>query len=340
MADKLNVAVVGCGARAQTAHLPYLKKNPRVKIAALCDTDEVKLASLGERYKVGSGSTTYNEILNDPSIDAVVITTPTHLHHPMALAALDYGKHVFVEMPIALTEAQAREMIGASRRKKRVLAVAHNDHFRPDAILMRQFMERKEVGNLMYAKTGWLRSAQRWGRKEYQEERLKSGSGAFLTLGIPVIDLALFVLGEPEPISITGMAFRRTPDLEAEDSAVTQIRFSDDTLLLVEVSWILHEARDILYLNAYGTKGAALFNPLEIQKEMFGRLVNVAPAMNKKNLGPTSYQGQINAFVSAATGKAPFPVPLDDAFLLTRIGDGFYRSVSQRKEVQLKPLKS
>lgn len=336
MADKLNVAVVGCGARAQTAHLPYLKKNPRVEIAALCDTDEVKLVSLGERYKVGRVSTTYNEILNDPSIDAVVITTPTHLHHPMALAALDYGKHVFVEMPIALTEAQAREMIGASRRKKLVLAVAHNDHFRPDAILMRQFMERKEVGDLMYAKTGWLRSARRWGRKEYQEERLKSGSGAFLTLGIPVIDLALFVLGEPEPISITGMAFRRTTNLEAEDSAVTQIRFSDDTLLLVEVSWILHEARDVLYLNAYGTKGAALFNPLEIHKEMYNRLVNVAPAMNKKNLGPTSYQGQINAFVSAVMGKAPFPVPIEDALLLARISDGFYRSVKERKEIPLK----
>ncbi|TET21746.1 MAG: Gfo/Idh/MocA family oxidoreductase [Candidatus Stahlbacteria bacterium] len=336
MADKLNIALVGCGARAQTAHLPYLRKNPHVKISALCDTDEAKLAALKDRYAAEKIATSYNEILNDPSIDAVVITTPPHLHHPMALAALDYGKHVFVEMPIALNEAQTKEMISKSRRKKLVLAVAHDDHFRPDAILMRQFMERKEVGELTYAKTGWLRSAQRWGHPGWQEESLKSGSGAFLTLGIPLIDLALFVLGERQPSAISGMAFKRSPDLETEDTAVAQIRFTDDTILVVEVSWILHEPRDVLYLNAYGTKGAALFNPLEIHKEMFGRLVNVAPAMNKKTLGPTSYQGQINAFVSAVMGKAPFPVPIEDALLLARISDGFYRSVKERKEIPLK----
>lgn len=336
MPDKLNLALVGCGARAQTAHLPYLKKNPRVNIAALCDRDEVKLARLTERYKADKACTTYNEILNDPAIEAVVITTPPHLHHPMALAALDYGKHVFVEMPIALTESQAGEMISKSKRKRRVLAVAHDDHFRPDAILMRQFMERNEVGELTYAKTGWLRSANRWGRIDWQHEKLKQGSGAFLTLGIPVIDLALFVLGERKPCAVSGMAYKRSPELEAEDTAVAQIRFTDDTVLVVEVSWILREPRDILYLNAYGTKGAALFNPLEIQKEMFNRLVNVAPAMEKKTLAPTSYQGQLNAFINAVMAKTPFPVPLEDALLLARIADGFYRSVAARKEVPLK----
>ncbi len=336
MSDKLRVAVAGCGARAQTAHLPYLKKNPRIKIATLCDIDEGKLASLRERYKAETTCTGYNEILNDSSIDAVVITTPPHLHHPMAAAALDYGKHVFVEMPIALNEAQAKEIISKSKTRKRVLAVAHDDHFRPDAILMRQLMQRKEVGELTYAKTGWLRSAQKWNRALHQGKQLKSGSGAFLTLGIPLIDLALFVLGDPKPAAISGMAFKRRPELQAEDSAVAQLRFAEDIILVVEVSWTLLEPRDILYFNAYGTKGAALLNPLQIQKEMFDRLVNVAPAMNKRTLAPASYQGQLNAFLSAVTGKAPFPVPLQDALLLTRISDAFHRSIEEKKEVPLK----
>lgn len=340
MADKIRVALVGCGARAQTAHLPYLKKNPRVKIAALCDKDETKLTTLGEKYKAEKTCTTLNEILNDPSIDAVVVTTPPHLHHPMTIAALDYGKHVFTEMPLALNQTQAKEMIAKSKSKKRVLAVAHDDHFRPDAILMRQFMERKEVGDLTYAKTGWLRSAQRWNRPLLEGEKLKLGSGAFLTLGIPLLDLSLFVLGDPEPVAVSGAAYKRRPDLEAEDSAVAQIRFAEGCVLVVEVSWILHEPRDILYLNAYGTKGAALFNPLEIQKEMFNRLVNVAPAMDKRTLAPTSYQGQLNAFISAVTGKAPFPVPLEDGLLLVKLSDAFYRSVREKKEVTLKSVKS
>lgn len=340
MTDELSVAVVGCGARAQTAHLPYLRKNPHVKIAALCDRDEAKLAALKDRYAAGKIATSYNEILNDPSIDAVIITTPNYLHHPMVLAGLDYGKHVLVELPLALNQTQAKEMIERSRRKGKVLAAAHNDHFRPDVILMRQIIEREEIGALTYAKTGWLRSAQRWSLAGWRGEKLSSGGGAFLTLGIPLLDLALFALGERKPCSISGMAFRRNPQMEIEDSAVAQLRFEDDTVLVIEVSWILHEPHDVLYLNVYGTRGAALLNPLEIHKEMYNRLVNVAPAINKKAIYPSAYQAQINAFVAAAQGKKPFPVPLDDALLLTRLSDAFYQSVGQRKEIALKPTQS
>jgi ornithine cyclodeaminase/alanine dehydrogenase-like protein (mu-crystallin family) len=128
MADKINVAVVGCGARAQTAHLPYLKKNQYVNIAALCDRDEAKLAALRERYETARIVATYNEVLKDDSIDAVIITTPTYLHHPMVMAGLDYGKHVFVELPMGIDEDQIKEMIEHATSKNRILAVAHNDH--------------------------------------------------------------------------------------------------------------------------------------------------------------------------------------------------------------------
>jgi len=336
MVKNLRVAVVGCGARAQTAHLPYLKKNKRVEIVTMCDKDEAKLAALKDRYKPDRIVTTFSKILKDDTIDAVVVTTPTYLHHPMVLAALDYGKHVFVEIPVAVDTTQVKEMISKSKRVKRVLAAAHDVHFRPDSILLRQLIERKEVGDITYAKTGWLRSAQKWNMTGARLESLTKGGGAFMTLGTALLDLALFITGERTPRSVSGMAFKRDSKLAAEDSAVAQIRFTDDTVLVIEVSWTLHQPRDLLYLNVYGTKGAALFNPLEIHKEMFSRLVNVAPSINKKSCYPTSYQGQTNAFVAAALEETPFPVPLTDSLLLTRICDAFYRSVAEKKEVVLR----
>lgn len=339
MADKLRIAVVGCGSRAQTVHLPYLKKNPRVIIRAICDSDEAKLSWLADRYHPEVATTDYNEILRDKETDAVVISSPNYLHHPMAVAALDYSKHVLVEMPMALDEAHARELISHSRNRKRVLAVAHTEHFRPDAILMRQLVERNEIGQVTYAKTGWLRSAQKWSLVGWRREKLYSGGGAFLTLGVPLLDLSLFILGDREPLSISGMAFKRDPEMEVEDSAVAQLRFADNTVLTIEVSWIIHELRDILYFNIYGTKGAALLAPFEIHKEMFSRLVNVAPALNKKNVYPSSYQTQANAFVSAALKNTKYPVPLEDALLLNRITDAFYKSVKERKEVSLSSRK-
>lgn len=338
--DSLNVAVVGCGVRAQTAHLPYLKKNHRVTLAALCDRDEAKLAALGERYKVNKLPTSYNDILTDSSIDAVVITTPNYLHQPMALAALDYGKNVLVELPLATDEEKAKEVISRAKRKRRVLAVAHTEHFRSDAILLHQIINRKEIGSMTYAKTGWLRSTQKWNLVGWRRDKLTSGGGVFLTLGLPLLDLDLFALGERKPVAISGMAFKREAGLEVEDSAVAQIRFDDGTILVLEVSWILHEPRDVLYLNVYGTKGAALLNPFEIHKEMFSRLVNVAPAINKKNVYPSSFQAQANAFVTAALGEAPYPVPIEDALMLTRLADAFYRSVKEGKEIPLKSRKS
>ncbi len=335
MADKLNVAIVGCGSRAQTAHLPYLKKNPRVVVRTLCDPDEAKLVGLGDRYRPEKITTDYNEILRDQEVDAVVISTPNFLHHPMAMAALDYGKHVLVELPMALDETRARELISHSKAKKKVLAVAHTEHFRPDAILMRQLVERKEIGQVTYAKTGWLRSTQKWNLVGWRRDKLSSGGGAFFTLGVPLIDLALFILGDRVPVTISGMAFKRDPEMEVEDSAVAQMRFSDNTILIIEVSWILHEQRDVLYMNIYGTKGAALLTPFEIHKEMFNRLVNVAPAVNKKGVYQSSYQAQANAFVSASLKNAKYPIPLEDALLLNKLTDAFYRSVKEQKEVPL-----
>ncbi len=335
MTDKVRIALIGGGLQAQTAYLPYLRKNRHVTIKALCDTDEAKLHALKLRFEIETVTTSYNRILNDESIDAVIITAPNYLHHPMALAALDYGKHVMLELPMALNSEQAEEMVTKAKEKKLLLALAHSNHFRPDTILMRQLMERKEIGRLTYAKTGWLRSTEKWHLTGWRKEHLSAGGGAFLTLGIPIIDMSLFVIGNRTVTAISGTAFKRNAEIEVEDSAVAQLRFADNAMLTLEVSWILHQPRDILYLNVYGTKGAALINPLEIHREMFNRLVNVAPSIDAKTIKPCSYQGQINAFVAAIVEDKPYPIPLNAGLLLTKISDAFYRSVDEGKEITL-----
>jgi predicted dehydrogenase len=335
MRKKINVGVVGCGTHAQIAHLPFLKKHDRCNLAAICDTEIRKIDHLGSKYNIPKRYQDFQEMVDDSDINALVIATPNYLHAPMTITALKYGKDVFCETPMAINLGEVREMIRVAEQTERKLIIAMNNRLRPDVQILKKFIKEGELGEIYYAKTGWLIGTREWILSPKRLESLSSGGGAFLSLGVHLLDIALYLLSNKKVKTIFASVHQKEAEAGAEDTAMCTINFADETLLTIEVGWSLLFEKDFLYCNVFGNKGAALLNPLKIQKELHNELFNVTPTIAHKNIYRSSYESQTMTFIDCLDNKAKPPITREDGLLIARITEAFYSSARRKQLIKI-----
>jgi predicted dehydrogenase len=335
MNQKINIGIVGCGAHAQIAYVPIFTKNEQCNVIALCDSDVRKIDHLSEKYSIPYKYQDFQEIVSNEKIDALIIATPNYLHAPMTISALEYGKHVLCEIPISINLQEANEMIRAAEKSGKKLALAMNNRLRSDVQMLKKFIQEGELGEIYYVKAGWLIGTKEWILDPWRLAQIKSGGGAFLSLGTNLLDIALYFLQNKELDSIFASMHKKEPDAEIEDTAMCIINFSDGTLLTIEVGWSLLFEKDFLYCNVFGKKGAALLNPLKIQKELHNELFNVTPTLVHTNLYKVSYERQAQTFLDFLIKDRRPPISLEDGLTLARLSEAFYRSAKERKLVNL-----
>jgi len=331
----LKLALVGVGAAAQINHLPALKKMEGVEVAALCDRDPEKAARVAQKFGVPTYYTRFEELLADESIDAVDLTTPNYLHAPMAVAALESGKDVLCERPLARNAEEAAAMARAAKKSERLLMCAVQHRFRPDAQLLRKFVDKGDLGEIFLAKGGWLRQKTEWDSDEWRAQKRESGGGVVLDLGFQIIDLALWVLGNPPVVSATASVHRGKAGA-VEDSATAFLRLESGATLTFEFTWGLLMEKDFAYLNLFGSGGAALLNPFRVHKGMHGTLVNVTPTLEtSRNQYRQSMEAQIEHFADALRGAKNVMGLAPEIVPVMQLIDAIYRSAEQGREVKL-----
>ncbi|MDH3215731.1 MAG: Gfo/Idh/MocA family oxidoreductase [Candidatus Krumholzibacteria bacterium] len=335
VAKKTRVAVVGAGNVAQIAHLPAYKSQADVEVAALVDENVVKARKVAEQYGIESVYEDFTEMLEEQEVDAVDICTPNYLHAPMAVAALRSGHHVLCEKPLARNAAEARKMVDTAKKCKKTLMVAMNNRFRRDVEILHKFIKGGELGNVQLVKAGWRRTAQDWQERSWFTDHKKSGGGALLDLGLPKMDLAIWIAGLKKPTRISCNTFRAAGGTGVEDSACAMVNFAGGSCLILEVTWNLLEPKDHVYLQVYGSKGAANLYPFRIHKALHGHLVNVTPALEQKNYYKESYRREIRHFIDCIRAKrSPLTTGAEAANVL-KILDAMYESASGGCEVSL-----
>lgn len=334
----VRVAVIGCGAIAQIVHLPVLSRMPDVRLAAIVDPDANKLHMLAEKYKIPQYFTDHQKCLALDDLDAVHICTPNHFHSAMAIDALSAGKHVLVEKPIARTVEETEAMVTEAKKRKKILMVGMNNRFRPDSMILKNFVEGKELGNIFYTKTGWLQRRESWNPRAWARKKQTAGGGVFMDLGISMIDLSIWLMGKPKAVSVYGAMYNHYQKEGIEDSSTTMIRFDNNAVLSVEVSWTLLMEHDFMYTNLFGTSGGALLNPLRIHKEMQGNLVNITPTKLDKpeNNHRKSYEYEIKHFVESIKHSRPVISGGDEALEIMKIAHAVYQSAKEKHEIILK----
>ena len=163
---KTKLAIIGLGGVAQIIHLPILSKMEDAEIVAVCDSEISKAKSIASKYNVGKYYREADKMLEEnPDISAIIIATQTNMHKDVAIKCLEAEKDILVEKPVARNYREAKEIIDAAKKYKRKIMVAMNNRFRNDMMMQRTFIKAKEIGEVFYIKTGWIKpqsSNQRW----------------------------------------------------------------------------------------------------------------------------------------------------------------------------------
>jgi len=333
--ERARIGVVGLGTIAQTIHLPILTRLHDAEIVAVCDLDRAKAEFVAKKFNIGRFYSDYEEMLkSEEEIVGLDICTSTNAHRNAALAAIDAGKNLLVEKPLARTEEEASEIVQAAKKKGRQLMVGMNNRFRPDSMILKSFIEENELGTIYYAKAGWLRKlgvANPWLTRKEQ-----SGGGVVLDLGIVMFDLAFWMMGYPEVNEVIAATYTHNTK-EVEDSSVVFIRMKNGATITIESSWSFEADQDFFYCDVFGRDGSGSLNPFRILKRMHGSLVNVAPVSHEtpQTLYRKSYENELRHWVGSLRGLHPVISTGEEAVHRMKIVDAIYKSAKTGKSARL-----
>ncbi len=334
MSEPVRIGVVGSGAIAQIVHLPLLKQLPGARIEAVCDIDEHKANTLAARLDIPTSFEKLEELLQADLIDAVVICSPNHRHREHVVAALEAGKHVLVERPLAIDAEGAEAAVRAAERADRTLVVAFNNRYRPDTRGVKSFVASGELGEIVTVHGTWFNKKTPPRRKTWRHSR-ETGGGAFMDLGVQTLDLCLWMLDYPK-IDRVCAHFHPGMGMEVEDSAAVLLRTADGATVSVQVTWSLLAERDRHHVRLLGTTGTATTYPLKVVKETEHGILDVTPqiAPGQENAYTASYREELRHFILAAQGTVTPELPTEQVELM-RVVEAIHRSAEKGTEVRL-----
>ena len=334
----IKVGIVGTG--IGRFHANGYKKCPDVEIKAFCDIDPDRAKCAAEEYGAPGVYTDYNEMLKDPEIDAVSVCTPNSLHAPLAIASFEAGKHVLCEKPIATNAQEARAMVEAGRKSGKIFMMAFNNRFRGDTQLLKKCIENGDLGDIYYAKTGWIRRKGIPGMGGWFTTKAMSGGGPLIDLGVHVLDLTLWLMGNPKPVYVMGSSYamfgpKFAKDCggtyDVEDLATGIVKLENGATIFVEASWHSHVEREQNYTTLMGTKGGAELEPLRIFTDVNGNSADIQ--LEHPNV--SGHEMEIVHFVECIReNKTPLAIG-EHGLHIQLILDAIYESTKTGKGVEI-----
>ncbi|MBI4429094.1 MAG: Gfo/Idh/MocA family oxidoreductase [Ignavibacteriales bacterium] len=333
--EKTRIGIVGLGNIAQTIHLPILTKLSDAEVVAVCDLDDNKARFVAEKFEIPRYYSDVETMLkSDEGIQGVDICTPTAVHRDVALAAIESKKDVLVEKPLARTQREAVDIVAAAKKNHRKVMVGMNNRFRPDAMILKSFIEDHALGKIFYAKAGWFKKLN--AESVWFTRKEQSGGGVVLDLGIVMFDLAFWMMGFPEVKEVTSTHYKHfTKDVE--DSSIMFMKMKNGSTLSIEASWSFESNADFFYCDCFGTEGSGSLNPFRILKRMHGSLVNLAPASQEtpQSLYRKSYENELKHWAGAVRGLHPVVSTGEEAVHRMKVVDAVYKSAKRGKAVTI-----
>ncbi|MBV6457068.1 MAG: Myo-inositol 2-dehydrogenase [Fimbriimonadaceae bacterium] len=350
MSKKLRVGIIGSGGIAQNAHMKgYASIPDQCEMVAVCDVDPDTAAAAAEKFGVSKTYHDYRELLADKEIDAVSVATPNAFHRLPTIDALKSGKHVLCEKPLAMNAQEAKEMCRAAKESGKILQVALQQRFSGPMTFMKQYIDAGHMGKIYYARAQALRrrGVPSWGVFIDKE---KQGGGPLIDIGVHILDMTLFLMGYPKPVSASGKTWDtlgKQPGLyniwgdydrsrfTVEDFAVGLIRFDDGSVVVLESSFMGNMDGDPFQTQLYGEKAGAIVkgwgdDAVRIFTEQDRQLFNLTPVNVPKV--ESSHVAEVQAFVDAILNNKPSPVPGEQGLILNAVFDALYKSSETGKE--------
>lgn len=345
---EVKVGIVGAGGIAQGAHIPGYQSVEGAKIMAICDIDKARAKQVAEKVDAPYIFDKYQDLVAMDELDAISVCTPNNFHRGPTVAALKAGKHVLCEKPIAGNAKDGQAMVNAAKDAKKILQIGLHQRFQTSSQMLKGFIEAGELGDPYYARAVALRrrGIPSWG---VFIEKAKSGGGPLVDIGVHVLDLIVWLMGNPKPVSASGTTYTKfgnrddvaspmwgawnVKKFDVEDFAVGLIKFDNGITVTLETSWAANiDGGGGSFI--LGDKGGAQLSPLCLYQQQYDALIDVTPVVPQQREDP--HTAEVRAFIEAIRKGKPSPVPGEQALEITKIFDAIYRSSETGRHVPIK----
>jgi predicted dehydrogenase len=340
------VGIIGAGSVVRQFHFPGWKSLPGVEISAIADVDMAAARDLASQCEGAAAVTDYRDLLN-MDLDAVDICTPNQLHAGMVIAALEAGKHVLCEKPLAIKAADIKAMGEMADRKGLKLMTAQHYRFGSQARAAKAWA-REHLGPAYHARVRAMRRRNLPTQPGFIDKRL-SGGGPCMDIGVHALDIALWLMDFPNPLRVSGSArvnFAMGKRIaggwgewdrklfSVEDFASGFVHFQDGATLVLETAWLGHQTEEEdISCQIFGLEGGISWPSGEhaaCEAGIFqgGRLEAAPDAISPRT-------EELRAFRDCVLAGAPSPVPWRESLKTIAILEAIYISQTRGREVEI-----
>ncbi|MFC4779391.1 Gfo/Idh/MocA family protein [Paenibacillus sp. GCM10023252] len=357
--SKVRVGIIGCGGIANGKHMPSLATVNDAEMVAFCDLEIGRAEEAKAKFGTADAAVyeDYTSMLSDSTIDVIHVCTPNDSHAEITIAALEAGKHVLCEKPMAKTAADARRMLEVAKRTGKKLSIGYQNRYRADSRYLKQACSDGELGEIYYAKAHAIRrrAVPTWG--VFLDEE-KQGGGPLIDIGTHALDLALWMMDNYKPKTVLGRTYHKLSQTEnaanawgpwdpakftVEDSAFAMITMENGASIVLESSWALNSLEvDEAKVSLHGTKaGADMKDGLRFNGEHNSRLYVNKVEMNSG--GVAFYDGassdnasdlEAHTWISAVKNDTDLVVTPEQALVVSEILEAIYESSRTGKAVE------
>jgi predicted dehydrogenase len=347
----LKIGVIGAGAIAPS-HCKGIQTYQGAELVAIADAHEGRARALQDEYRIPRRYDSIERMIADRDLDAVTIALPNYLHAPTAVAALGAGKHVMSDKPFTVSVADGEAVIAAAARAGKVFAVGMNQRFRQESQVIRTIVERGDLGSVYFAKAFWCRRTGIPRLGTWFGDKKRSGGGSLLDIGVHMLDLCLWLLGNFDAEAVSGVTYtkfgnrglgeggwgksdREKIAFDVDDLASALIRLKGGVTVMLETSWARHQelpsANDV---ELFGTDGGARLFPARVFRS--GERAGEYEVVEPQGV-PIRYAHceRVHNWIDAILGKAELECRPGQALAVQKILDAIYRSAASGREVRI-----
>lgn len=262
---RYNVGIIGLG--MGRTHLRAIQAIPSLTAVALCDVDLEKTRMVAREHDVERITSDYRELVADPAIDLIVVASPDHFHREHTVAALEAGKHVLCEKPMAPSADECAQMVAAADRSRGKLMIGHIVRFTPIFQTIKQLVDDGDLGEVFYVGTDYQHDYAKLGGANAWRFDPKLARHVFLGGGCHAVDLMRWFLG---PLAeVTAVANHiALPQSPTDDCIIACYTSESNQLGRVFVSSGCHRPYSI-ELAVYGTKGTAMATNVDTEARLW-----------------------------------------------------------------------
>ncbi len=342
--EKLRCAVIGLGMGQY--HVKGYVNNPRAELVGVADLDETRFSGVRALAPEAKTFTDYKQMLRECKPQLVSVALPNFLHEPVSVACMEAGADVMCEKPMSTSLESALHMEHAAERTGRKIFMNLSQRFRQQNMAARAIMEAGGLGEVYHGYSEWTRRNWIPGFGGWFGQKDLSGGGPMLDIGVHKIDIALWLMGRPKPVTVSGtthhqrgvpLAKKQGVKFDVEDYACGFVRFENGASLLFETSWAgYQQTYSQESLKLIGTRGGieTVQGP-NGQEYYYNQEVGGVP-LASRIISEGKERISTDVLVDCILDQTPFPANMEDGLRMQVILEALYESARRGHEVNVK----